>query len=104
MTDELKASGILDRYGITIDLKNAQNEFSMAQTIVQDMVRNGYDYIITISTPALQATANGNKTIPHIFGAVTDPYRMGIATATPTISRTSRAWPRSSPWKPPSAL
>ena len=79
--DELKASGILDRYGITIDLKNAQNEFSMAQTIVQDMVRNGYDYIITISTPALQATANGNKTIPHIFGAVTDPYRMGIATS-----------------------
>ena len=79
VTDELKASGILDKYNITVDLKNAQNEFSMAQTIVQDIVRSGYDYIITISTPALQAAANGNKTIPHIFGAVTDPYRMGIA-------------------------
>ena len=60
-------------------MKSAQNEFSMAQTVVQDMVRKAYDYIITISTPALQATANGNKKIPHIFGAVTDPYRMGIA-------------------------
>jgi putative ABC transport system permease protein len=79
--DELKASGILDKYGITIDMKNAQNEFPMAQTVVQDIVRTGYDYIITISTPALQATANGNKKIPHIFGAVTDPYRMGIATS-----------------------
>ena len=77
--DELKASGILDKYKITIDMKSAQNEFSMAQTVVQDMVRKAYDYIITISTPALQATANGNKKIPHIFGAVTDPYRMGIA-------------------------
>jgi len=28
---------------------------------------------------ALQVTANGNKKIPHIFGTVTDPYRMGIA-------------------------
>ena len=77
--DELKESGILDQYKITVDMKSAQNEFSVAQTVVQDMVRKAYDYIITISTPALQATANGNKKIPHIFGAVTDPYRMGIA-------------------------
>ncbi|MFH1137405.1 MAG: ABC transporter substrate binding protein [Pseudomonadota bacterium] len=77
--DELKASGVLDKYGITIDMKNAQNEFPTAQAVVQDIVRMGYDYIITISTPALQVAANGNKKIPHIFGAVTDPYRMGIA-------------------------
>jgi len=77
--DELKRSGLLDRYHIKMDLKNAQNDFTMAQAIVQDIVRQGYDYIITISTPALQATANGNRKIPHVFGAVTDPYRTGIA-------------------------
>ncbi|HOP36593.1 MAG TPA: ABC transporter substrate-binding protein, partial [Syntrophales bacterium] len=27
----------------------------------------------------LQVTANGNRKIPHVFGAVTDPYRMGVA-------------------------
>jgi ABC-type uncharacterized transport system substrate-binding protein len=77
--DELKRGGLLDRYQIKIDLKNAHNDFTTAQAIVQDIVRQGYDYIITVSTPALQATANGNRKIPHVFGAVTDPYRMGIA-------------------------
>lgn len=81
--DELRRSGILDKHAIRVDRMSAQNEFSMAQTIVQDIVRKGYDYIITISTPSLQAAANGNKRIPHVFGAVTDPYRMGIA-RTPT--------------------
>jgi putative tryptophan/tyrosine transport system permease protein len=77
--DELKKSGILKKYNITVDMKNAQNDYSIAQAIVQDIVRQNYDYIVTASTIALQVTANGNTKIPHVFGAVTDPYRMGIA-------------------------
>jgi putative tryptophan/tyrosine transport system permease protein len=77
--EELENSDILTRYNITIDQKNAQNEFSLAQAIAQDIVRQNYDYIITASTPALQVMANANKKIPHVFGAVTDPYRMGVA-------------------------
>ena len=77
--NELQRSGILKKHNISVDFKNAQNDYSTAQAIVQDIVRQKYDYIITASTMSLQATANGNKKIPHIFGAVTDPYRMGIA-------------------------
>ncbi|MCX5806220.1 MAG: hypothetical protein NT010_09185 [Proteobacteria bacterium] len=77
--DELKKSGILKKYNITVDMKNAQNDYSIAQAIVQDIVRQNYDYLVTASTIALQVAANGNTKIPHIFGAVTDPYRMGIA-------------------------
>jgi putative ABC transport system permease protein len=77
--DELDHSGVLKKYNITVDIKNAQNDYGTAQAIVQDIVRQKYDYIITASSLALQVTANGNKSIPHIFGAVTDPYRMGIA-------------------------
>ncbi len=77
--DELKKSGTLQKYNITVDEKNAQNDYAMAQAAVQDMVSRRYDYIITASTLALQVTVNGNSKIPHIFGAVTDPYRMGIA-------------------------
>jgi putative ABC transport system permease protein len=77
--DEFKESGILEKHNISVDFKNAQNDHATAQAIVQDMVRQNYDYIVTASSLALQATANGNKIIPHIFGAVTDPYRMGIA-------------------------
>ena len=77
--DELNKSGVLQKHNITVDVKNAQNDYSTAQAIVQDIVRQNYDYIITASSLALQVAANGNKKIPHIFGAVTDPYRMGIA-------------------------
>jgi ABC-type uncharacterized transport system substrate-binding protein len=51
----------------------------MAQSIAQEIVSQNYDYIVTLTTPALQVTAQVNKHIPHIFGVVTDPYRMGIA-------------------------
>jgi putative ABC transport system permease protein len=77
--DELKNSSTLKKYNISIDLKNSQNDYATAQAIVQDIVRQKYDYIVTASTLALQVTANGNTKIPHVFGAVTDPYRMGIA-------------------------
>ncbi len=77
--DQFKESKILEQHNITLDDKNAQNEFTMAQSIIQDIVRQKYDYLMTLSTPALQVSAQGNKTIPHVFGAVTDPYRMGVA-------------------------
>jgi putative ABC transport system permease protein len=77
--DEFKRSGILKQNNITVDLKNAQNDFGTAQAVVQDIIRQKYDYIVTISTLALQVTANVNRKIPHVFGGVTDPFRMGIA-------------------------
>ena len=79
--DELAESGTLKKFNLTVDVKNAQNEFHLAQSIAQEIVSRNYDYIITVTTPALQATANANanKKIPHVFGAVTDPYRMGVA-------------------------
>lgn len=77
--DQFKENKVLEQHNITLDDKNAQNEFTMAQSIIQDIVRQKYDYLVTLSTPALQVSAQGNKTIPHVFGAVTDPYRMGVA-------------------------
>lgn len=81
IVQELEESGLLEQANISIDVKNAQNEFTMAQAIAQDIVRQNYDYIITVSTPSLQVMANTNKRVPHVFGAVTDPYRMGVARA-----------------------
>lgn len=77
--DALKESGVLEKYNIKIDQKNAQNEFSMAQSIAQEVVASNYDFLLTLSTPVLQVCAQVNQKIPHVFGAVTDPYRMGVA-------------------------
>ncbi|MDX9755343.1 MAG: ABC transporter substrate-binding protein, partial [bacterium] len=79
LVDEIQKSEINARLDIAIERKNAQNEFTMAQSIAQDVVRLKYDYLVTLTTPVLQVCAQVNKTIPHIFGAVTDPYRMGVA-------------------------
>ncbi|MBF0550360.1 MAG: hypothetical protein HQK60_07485 [Deltaproteobacteria bacterium] len=77
--EELTTSGVLKKYNISVDDKSAQAEFYLAQSIASDIMRLNYDYVITLSTPALQIMAQANKRIPHIFGGVTDPYRMGIA-------------------------
>jgi putative ABC transport system permease protein len=77
--DELKEEGVLDKFHIRIDRKNAQNDFSIAQSVAQEIVSQKYDYIVTLTTPTLQVMAQVNKDIPQIFGMVTDPYRMGVA-------------------------
>ncbi len=79
VTDALRESGAIARYGLQIDTKNAQNELALAQSIAQDIVAQKYDYWVALTTPALQAAASRDKTIPLIFGAVTDPYRAGVA-------------------------
>jgi putative ABC transport system permease protein len=75
----LKKTGILEKNKIKLVEFNAQGEFAIAQSITQKLIEDKYDYILTCSTPVLQVVSNFNKTIPHIFGAVTDPYRMGVA-------------------------
>ncbi|MCD4819488.1 MAG: hypothetical protein K8S23_12430 [Candidatus Cloacimonetes bacterium] len=75
----LKEAGYISGENCIIEYKNAQGDFSTAQSIARKFVADKVDYIITITTPCLQVTAIENKKIPHIFGSVTDPFRMGIA-------------------------
>lgn len=75
----LKEAGYIDGENCEIDIKNAQNDFSTAQLIAQKLANSNSDIIITLTTPCLQVTANANKRIPHVFGMVTDPFRMGVA-------------------------
>ena len=77
--EALEKDDFANQNNLEIDVMSAQSEFSIAQSIVQDIVRKEYDYLITVSTPALQAGINFNKKIPHIFGTVTDPYLVGAA-------------------------
>lgn len=77
--DELAQSGVARELGVEISVKSAQGEMALGQAIAQDMVRQRFDYIVTLSTIALQLSAQFNKTIPQVFGAVTDPYLTGVA-------------------------
>ncbi|MFP4548450.1 MAG: ABC transporter substrate-binding protein [Fidelibacterota bacterium] len=77
--DGLKEAGYVDGENCEITIKNAQNDFSTAQLIAQKLANSNSDIIITLTTPCLQVMANTNKRIPHVFGMVTDPFRMGVA-------------------------
>ncbi len=79
VVDALKEAGYIDGENCRLQFENAQGDFSTAQSIAQKLVNDKVDLIITSTTPCLQVTAMENKTIPHVFGTVTDPFRMGIA-------------------------
>lgn len=77
--DVLADSGYIDGKNCRIIYRNAENDFSTAQSMANEFVVKNVDIIISITTPCLQVTANANKTIPHVFGMVTDPYLVGAA-------------------------
>ena len=79
VVDGLKKSGILDKEKITIDHKNSHGDYPTAQSIAQEIVSRKYDYVVTLSTVAAQVMVQQNKEIPHVFAAVTDPVKSGIA-------------------------
>jgi len=78
--DSLAEAGLVDGRDIELHPFNAQNDMPTANTIAKAITDGQYAYIITASTPCLQAVANANRAgkAVHIFGLVTDPYGAGV--------------------------
>lgn len=73
MVAALEASGHEDQFEII--LKNANDDVSSAQMIMDNFVAEGVDLVYAIATPAAQTakTVLESTDIPLIFNAVTDP-------------------------------
>jgi putative ABC transport system substrate-binding protein len=76
--DALKEAGYIDGEQIKIDLQNAQQDQSTANTIATKLVNDNNDLILAIATPSAQAVANATKDIPILVTAVTDPAGSGL--------------------------
>jgi len=78
--DGLKEKGFIDGQNIKIQFYNAEGDIPTLNTIASEVTSGKFDYVLTVSTPALQAVANANKQgkAIHIFGLVTDPFAAGI--------------------------
>ncbi|MBF0120666.1 MAG: hypothetical protein HQK79_17700 [Desulfobacterales bacterium] len=76
--DELQRDSFDKRTGIEITELNAQGDNTLANTLVKKIIDSQYDFIITVSTLALQAVAHNNRSIPHVFCTVTDPVEAGV--------------------------
>ena len=57
---------------------SAQGEMAQLPQIVDAVVREKPDLIITVTTPALIATASRVKDIPIVFTVASDPVKLGI--------------------------
>lgn len=79
LINQMEQNGLLKEYNAVYERFNAHGDFGTAQSIAKDIVSKKFDYIATISTIAMQVTANNNKKIPHVFCAVTDPFSSGVA-------------------------
>ncbi len=76
----LREGGYHDPQTAHIRCFNASGDYTTAKAMADDLVSGGYDMIITSGTPTLQSVAAANKErkVPHVFGAVTDPYGSGV--------------------------
>jgi len=74
----MKEAGYEEGKNVSYDFQNAQGQMSVAYTIAQKFVADKVDLIFSISTPSSQAVAKATKSIPIVFGAVTDPVSAGL--------------------------
>ena len=76
--DQLAEEGFVEGENLSIDLQNAQADFSTAQTIAQRFGQNNPDLVLAIATPSAQTAAKVINNSPVLITAVTDPVEAGI--------------------------
>ena len=76
----LSERGFDAKRGIVFHPFSAEGDMPTALSVAQNACGGEYDLILSISTPVLQVTARANEAgkVPHVFGAVTDPYAAGV--------------------------
>lgn len=93
----LEQRGYRDGEKIQILFRNANGDPSLTLPIAQDFVRQKVSILVPITTPSALGAAKSTKTIPIVFGTVTDPVAVGLVTNIDhpggNITGTSDRWP-----------
>ena len=76
----LADSGFIDGQNIKVLDNNAQGDLSMINTILQSLISQNVDLIITNSTPCMVAAAQAVKSIPVVFTVAFGPEQLGMKT------------------------
>lgn len=78
MIDELTVLGYVDGEKIEIDYKNAQNDRTTLNSIMQGFAGDNKDLIVAIATPTAMSAAPFASKMPVVFSAVSDPVGAGL--------------------------
>ncbi len=78
--DALSEAGYVEGENLRVLVGNAQGDFSVAMSIVQNFRAERVDLVVSIATPTSQAAVQtfGGSETPVIFSAVTDPEAAGL--------------------------
>lgn len=76
----LRDSGYVDGDNLRFLDNNAQGDLSMIHTILQSLISQNCDMIITNSTPCMVAAAQTVKNIPVVFTVAFGPEQVGMET------------------------
>jgi putative ABC transport system substrate-binding protein len=79
MMDELQKQGITESAGYSIVYRNAGGDQPTAVQINSQFVNQKVAMIVALGTPSAQSACKATKTIPVIFGVITDPVASGLA-------------------------
>ena len=93
----LNKSGFSENDNLEIIFRNANGDPSLTLPIAQEFVRDKVDVIVPITTPSALGALKSTRTIPIVFGGVTDPVGVGlvenIMKPGGNITGTSDQWP-----------
>jgi ABC-type uncharacterized transport system substrate-binding protein len=78
--DGMVSEGLADGKNIRVVKFNAENDLPTANAIARSIVDQGFDLVVTVSTPCMQIFAGVNQkgSVNHVFCAVTDPFSAGV--------------------------
>ena len=77
--DLLNSLGYVEGRNIRLEFRNAAGNVDALPELAQEIVRDGADLIIAISTPAALAAYKATQTIPIVAFAAVDPVASGLA-------------------------
>ena len=76
----LADSGFIDGKNIKVLDNNAQGDLSMINTILQSLISQNVDLVITNSTPCMVAAAQTVRSTPVVFTVAFSPEQVGMKT------------------------
>lgn len=77
--DELNSNGLQEAKNINFLIENADSDINKFESIISNLVKNGADLIVPISTPAAKAAVQYvPKSIPIVYTYVTSPEFAGL--------------------------
>ena len=79
MMDQLEKSGITEENHYRFIYRNAGGDQPTAAQINTQFINDKVDMIVALGTPSAQSACNATKTIPVVFGVITDPVASGLA-------------------------